>query len=293
MWRDLRYFFQISRPLNVFITFLAFVVACWLAQGSLYFLLYPTFWGTAFTIVGIAATGYWINDVYDFRIDRINKPHKVVVNAILSVKKVLTVYFLGNLVILGFSALYLGAINGLLHITFINFLTVLLLFVYASYFKRIGVIGNLSISFLIALVLILAYYLTGMMNMSLMWAIVFSFEITFIREITKDVQDIKGDLAYNLRTLPIQIGIEGTKRVLGALYVSFLVTCYLPFIFYYYRQDGYIWSYLISSIILVQLPTIWIAILMARSKEPEDFGRQSSYLKYVMLTGMITLFFLG
>ena len=50
------------------------------------------FWATLLTIAGIAATGYWINDVYDFRIDRINKPNRTIVNAILSVKKVMTIY---------------------------------------------------------------------------------------------------------------------------------------------------------------------------------------------------------
>ena len=137
MWQNLRHFWRISRPLNVCISLMAFGISCFLAQNrELDFLLDPLFWGTALTIGVIAATGYWINDVHDYRIDRINKPHKMVVNAILSVKKVLTVYFLVNIGILLFSFGYLGWAQEKFHITFINFVSVILLFIYASYLKR-------------------------------------------------------------------------------------------------------------------------------------------------------------
>ena len=292
MWRDLRHFIQISRPINVTISFVAFIVACFLATRDLEFVYSLSFWGTALTIVVIAATGYWINDVYDFRIDRINNPDKAIVNAMLSTKKVLTAYFVINLLILGFSFLVIGIYGGRPQITFINFLSVLLLYVYASYLKRTGVAGNLTISFLIALVLILAYYLTHKLNMALIWSIIFAFEITLIREITKDVEDIKGDLAFKLKTLPIQIGIKATKRILIILYVVFLLSTYMPFIYYAYWKADWNIMYLILSGAIVQIPTIWILRLLIKSSNPKELGEHSGYLKYVMLTGMITLFFL-
>ncbi|MEO0896012.1 MAG: geranylgeranylglycerol-phosphate geranylgeranyltransferase [Bacteroidota bacterium] len=292
MWHDIKAFFLISRPTNVVISFIAFGVACFLATGTLDFLQTMEFWGTATTITIIAATGYWINDVYDFRIDRINKPDKAVVNAILSVKKVLTVYFIVNMCILGFSFLFLGVLHGKPNITFINFVSVLLLFIYASWLKRTGVAGNLVIAFLIALVLILAYYLTGQINMALVWAIVFSFEITLIREITKDVQDIKGDLAFQVKTLVIQVGLHRTKNILLILYIVFLLSTYLPFFYYYILYEKVLWIYLGLSILIVQGPTLYVILMMWKEETPEAFGKQSSLLKYVMLTGMITLFFM-
>jgi 4-hydroxybenzoate polyprenyltransferase len=293
MLRDLKYFFLISRPANVAISLLAFGVACLFVNDYTFiFLTHSKFWYTAATIVVIAATGYWINDVYDFRIDRINKPRKTVVNAILSVKKVLTVYFVANFLILAFSTFFLGYQNQEVAITFINFLSVVLLFVYASYLKRVSVGGNLVISFLIALVLILAYYLYDRINMPLIWAIVFAFEITFIREITKDVQDIKGDLKYKLHTLPIALGVKHTKSVLLILYIIFLISCYLPFAFGYFMEGEILWPYLLSTVILVQIPTFYLVYLLGKAKEPDDFKSQSNYLKLLMLTGIITLFFI-
>ncbi|MDX2248996.1 MAG: geranylgeranylglycerol-phosphate geranylgeranyltransferase [Bacteroidia bacterium] len=293
MWRDFTYFFLISRPVNVLISLVAFSVACFLvAPHPLNFFFDAKYWAASFTIAVIAATGYWINDVYDFRIDRINKPGRTVVNALLSVKKVLTIYFLINGLVLLFSLGYLGFYLGNFAVTFINFLSVFLLFFYASYFKRVSVAGNLVISFLIALVLILASYLYENLNMALIWTIVFAFEITFIREITKDIEDIEGDLTYGLNTLPIQMGISFTTKILMLLYGVFLVSCYLPFFYVLFLKEETNWLYLLLSIGLVQIPTVWLMALLSKSTKSEEFGRQSRYLKLLMLSGIITLFFL-
>ncbi|MEL6671989.1 MAG: geranylgeranylglycerol-phosphate geranylgeranyltransferase [Bacteroidota bacterium] len=295
MFRDARYFLLISRPINVAISLLTFGVSCFIAtQHQFEFLQDARFWATALTIVVIAATGYWINDVYDFRIDRINKPGKTVVNAILSVKKVLTVYFICIGLILLFSAYFLAWRHQLYHISFINGLSVVLLFMYASILKGRGIPGNLTIAFLIALVIILAGFLYQfhLETLPLVWTIIFAFEITLIREITKDVEDIRGDLQFKLQTLPIQIGIRRTKYVLLVLLVIFFFSTYLPLAYHFLRHGVWIWPYLLASALLVQVPSVWLFFQLKKAVRPEDFGQISRYLKYLMLCGIVTLFFL-
>ncbi|MEM7511737.1 MAG: UbiA family prenyltransferase [Bacteroidota bacterium] len=293
MLRDLKYFFLISRPVNVLISFISFGLACFIASSRhVHFISHEMFWATSLMIVLIAATGYWINDIYDFKIDRINRPDRTVVNAILSVKKVLTGYIIGISIILLFSVLFIGYYKRHPEITLINILSVGLLFVYASFLKKVGVVGNFVIGLLIILVVLLGGYLYGI-NFTLMWMMAFAFQITLIREITKDVQDIKGDLAYKLRTLPIQIGMEATKQVLLILYILFLISCLLPVIIKLVRTGEWLFPYLVSSVLLVQVPTIWLIQKMMRAKEPEDFAYQSGFLKLLMLSGIITLFFLN
>ena len=293
MLRDLKYFFLISRPANVLISFISFGLACFIASSRhLSFFSHEMFWATSLMIILIAATGYWINDIYDFKIDRINRPDRTVVNAILSVKKVLTGYIIGISIILLFSVIFIGYYKRHPEITLINILSVGLLFVYASFLKKVGVVGNFVIGLLIILVVLLGGYLYGI-NFTLMWMMAFAFQITLIREITKDVQDIKGDLAYKLRTLPIQIGMEATKRVLLILYVLFLISCLLPVIIKLVRTGEWLFPYLISSLLLVQIPTIWLMQKMMKAKEPEEFAYQSGFLKLLMLSGIITLFFLN
>lgn len=298
MLKDIRHFFWLSRPLNVLISLLAYTLACYIAAYKSYGFLfdpdyYPQFWATAFTIASIAATGYWINDVYDFRIDRLNKPKHTIVNAMLSAKKVLTVYFVCTVLIAVFSLGYLAWYKGEYQISVINILSISLLFFYASSLKRISVIGNLVISFLVSLVIILGGYVWNTINTELIYTAAFAFLITLLREITKDIEDIRGDLAYNLQTLPIQIGIRETKRVLWVLYTVFILACYVPFVVEWVVKDTILWAYLISSILLVQLPIGYVLLLLRKAHIPAEFGMQSRYLKYLMFTGMVTMLFLG
>ncbi len=292
MLKDFKYFWVISRPLNVLISLMAFGVSCFIANDHIStFFVDPGFWGVTLTIAIIAATGYWINDVYDFRIDRINKPHRTVVNAKLSVKKVLTVYFVINGLIILFSIWFFSFYRSDYQITFINITSIFLLFWYASHLKRTSVAGNLLIAFLTALVILLAGYLYKL-NIPLFWTIVFAFQITFIREITKDVEDIKGDLAYQLKTLPILIGIRNTRYILLVLYLIFIISCNLPLVYYYLRVEVFLWRYLLISILLVQLPMMYLLHLLVQSSFPSDFAIQSRYLKYIMIAGIITVMLL-
>lgn len=292
MLKDLTYFFTISRPPNIFISLVAFGASCYIATSHQFsFLQDFHFWGALLTIVIIAATGYWINDVYDFRIDRINKPHRAIINAKLSVKKVLTAYIIVNFAISLFSLVNFSLLDDLYQISFINITSIILLFWYASYLKRTGAAGNLLIAFLIALVVLLAGYLYHI-NMPLIWTLVFAFQITLIREITKDVEDIKGDLAFQLHTLPIQIGIRNTKRILSILYVLFILSCNLPLLYYYLREGQFLWQYLGISLLLVQAPMFYLFYLLSRSTFPSDFSVQSRYLKYIMLSGILSILLL-
>ena len=289
MLKDITYFWSISRPLNILISLVAFGVSCFIATDRQFYFFHDLdFWGLLVTIAVIAATGYWINDVYDFRIDRINKPQKAIVNAKLSVKKVMTAY-IGVIFFTGtFSLLFFSVFHQLYQVSFINIISIALLFWYASYLKRTGVAGNLLIAFLIALVVLLAGYLYNI-NVPLIWTLVFAFQITFIREITKDVQDIKGDLAFQLHTLPIQVGIRRTRNILFLLYLIFLISCNLPLAYYQVKEGIFLWKYLAISLVLVQAPMLYLLWMLSRSTFPSDFARQSTYLKYVMIGGILSV----
>ncbi len=292
MLRDFKYFFLLSRPLNVGISMLAFFLACLVANDhALYFVKDLGFWLGSLVIGGIAAAGYWINDVFDFRIDRINKPSRTIVNALLSVKKVVTVYIVVNVGLLALSAWFMGFGFHQFEFTFINLFSVILLFWYASYLKRVGLPGNMAIALLVALVIILAGYLYRI-NMALVWMVMFAFEITLIREIIKDIEDIRGDLRFNLQTLPIQIGIRQTKWVVSVLFFLFLLSCYLPAIYRMATAGEFLWQYLWISMGLVQAPSLFLMNMLARATSASDFGVLSKNLKYLMISGMATILFL-
>ncbi|MEM0996935.1 MAG: geranylgeranylglycerol-phosphate geranylgeranyltransferase [Bacteroidota bacterium] len=285
--KDIVYFYHLSRPLNVMITLLAFSLSAFLGLNrSFSFLSDATFWCGGLCLVLIAATGYWVNDAYDFKIDRLNKPRKVIVNAHLSRKKVLTGYFTAVLLTLVFSFFTLD-----LALTTINFASATLLFAYAALLKRTTVVGNLVIAALTALVVYYAAVMYGL-NLALIWTIAFAFEVTFIREVVKDVEDINGDLQFHLQTLPIRIGIRATKRVLLFSYLAFLLSCYGPVISELVLKSHFNWRYLIASLILVQIPTLYLIQQLRQAQQPADFTRQSQWLKILIFLGMTSILFL-
>lgn len=282
------HFILLSRPFNVLITLLAFLLACFLSSGkSPDFLANPQTWYASLCLMVITATGYWVNDIYDYKIDRINKPDRVIVSMHLSVKKVFTAYFVAIGLVLAFSWFFLDAKI----LTVINAIAIGMLFVYASWLKRTSVVGNLLIAALTGLVIYYAAILF-VARMPVMWMILFAFEITFLRELTKDVEDIRGDLSYHLQTFPIRVGIRITRWVLMGSYILFLLSCYLPFIWEWGYAGNYNWMYLSISIGFVQLPCLYLMRLVLKSKEPEDFTFQSKLLKWVIFPGMISVFFL-
>lgn len=285
--KDIRYFFLLSRPLNVLITLLAFTLAAFIAKGDLQACVQdPQFWYGCVCLTVISATGYWVNDVFDFKIDRENKPRKVIVNAHLSVKKVFTAYLAAVVLVLGFSFWYQPiTLFGL------NAGAIGLLFLYAWLLKRTTVVGNIVIALLTALVV---YYAAVMYvpRTAVMWMIMFAFEVTFIREVIKDIEDIKGDLKFKLQTLPIRIGIQATKQVVLVCYIVFILSCYAPLAEGLVRMHTFNWPYLLASLLLVQVPSVVLLSKLRKTFEPEDFGWQSRMLKVLILAGMLTVLLL-
>jgi 4-hydroxybenzoate polyprenyltransferase len=285
--KEIYYFFLLSRPLNLLITLVAFALSVHIATGDLRQGLEDRqFWFACICLTVITATGYWVNDAFDFKIDRENRPLTVIVNARLSVKKVLTAYFIAVMMVLGLSALIQPPV-----FMAVNASAVVLLFLYAWFLKRTTVVGNIVIALLTALVV---YYaaLLYVPRTALMWTIMFAFEVTFIREVIKDMEDIKGDLQFNLQTLPIRIGIQGAKSVIYMSYVLFLLSCYLPILEAILRHQPLNLPYLIASILLVQIPAIYLIFRLRSVDRSNGFRVQSQMLKGLIFSGMVTILFL-
>ena len=285
--KDIWYFLRLSRPVNVLITLVSLLVAAHISSEFQFkFLSDLDFWLAVFPVLAVTATGYWINDVFDFRIDRINKPDKLIVSTHLSRKKVVTAYIVAHILLVGYIVVFLP-----LEAILLNVFAAALLFFYAFYFKRVSVAGNLMIALLTCLVILypgLFYAFTW----PLLWAGIFAFEITFAREVVKDMEDIRGDVRHGLQTLPIRIGLRSTKIVLGVFYLFFLFTCYLPIVEQYFWDGFFNLGYLIASILLVQLPVIYLLIKLRKSKRPEDFSSQSLILKLLIFAGIVALLLL-
>jgi 4-hydroxybenzoate polyprenyltransferase len=236
----------------------------------------PTIWLLSFSTVCIAAAGYIINDYFDIKIDLINKPDRVVIGRYLKRRVAMGAHQVLNLI---------GCLIGLYLSKWVflaDVVSVSLLWFYSAQFKRQPVIGNVVISLLTALSLIvLAVYYRQNADMLLIYAL-FSFGISLVREIIKDMQDIRGDARFGCRTLPIVWGLRRTKYLLYVLIGSFIVTMFLIADSLGNRHLGYIFLFLL-------LPITWLTYRLVFADTRRDFGYLSNLCKLIMLLGVISM----
>jgi 4-hydroxybenzoate polyprenyltransferase len=236
----------------------------------------PSMFILSLSTVCIAAAGYIINDYFDIKIDIVNKPERVVVGRYLKRRWAIGAHQVLNV---------LGAVMGFFvshWIFLINVFSITLLWFYSERYKRLPFIGNFIVALLTGMtLLILTVQYPANRHLVMIYAI-FSFFITMIREIVKDMEDIKGDEAHGCRTLPIVWGIRKTKTFLYFWIGLFIITLF--------SMASTLHNFvLLSLFILLLLPISFLTYTLIRSDTRRDFRRLSNLCKIIMLLGLLTM----
>ncbi len=246
--------------------------------------------------VFLAAAGNVINDFFDVKADRINKPNKVLVGNKISGKVVLVLYFILNFFGV-ISGLVLSYISNKISYGLIFIIISLVLFLYSKSLKRMAFVGNITVSFFIVLSIYLVYIFSSIhfsdfnqnnfkRNVFLTYA-GFAFLFTLIREIVKDIEDVNGDIAMKMNTIPILIGRKRTQNLL--FYVSFI-----PFILIILLTsivNNIILS--VYSIVMLILPLSYFTYHIRDVKSKKELHKLSMLLKLIMLFGIFSILILA
>ena len=104
-----------------------------------------------FSVVLVAAGGYLINDYFDLKIDRINKPERIIVGRYIKRRVAIVLHWVIHALglILGF---YISFKIGLWQLCFIHIFWILSMWFYSTEFKRQLIVGNIIIALCLALV---------------------------------------------------------------------------------------------------------------------------------------------
>lgn len=245
----------------------------------------------------LAAAGNIINDIYDIETDSINKPNKVIIGKHISEKLAYNLFFTLNIIGIGLG-FYLSHSVGKSSFFSIFVIISLALYVYASYLKGTVLFGNLLISFLVGMSIIIVGIfdlLPAIIPQNRVTQItffkividyaVFAFLINLVREIIKDIQDVDGDYKAGMNTLPIVLGRERANKIafivsmipIGAV-IYFMVT-------YLYKQQIAIGYFLVFVI----APLIYVTIKIFGAEHQKHYQHISIVYKVVMLLGIFSL----
>lgn len=256
--------------------------------------------------VFIAAGGYVINNYYDVRIDKINRPEKIIVTKFITKPKTLLLHQILTASGLVFG-LALSHIYKSYALTAIFILTPALLWYYSANLKRKLFIGNVLISLLAGLsVLIISITeidvlkklpeiknLTGdCYSMIYGWTAgfsVFSVLLTFAREIIKDMEDIAGDAAFGCRSVPIVLGIKKTKIILIVIILITISLLIFSGKFLIDLKNYYSTAYIIFFLVI---PLVILTLYVNIATQSQQYKFAAGFLKIIMISGVLyTLIF--
>ncbi|MCF6403672.1 geranylgeranylglycerol-phosphate geranylgeranyltransferase [Chitinophaga filiformis] len=265
-------------------------------------LSWPSFFLLSLSTVLIAAAGNIINDYFDINIDIINKPEKMVLDKIINRRWAMAWHTIFNMA--GVSIGFIVAWQiGQIYLGLTQVVCSLILWFYSTSFKRQILIGNVLISLLTALaVVVVGFYekqiyesfeaIMSPAGRKLIQIIgvyaLFAFVISLVREIVKDLEDMLGDAKDGCRTIPIVWGVEAAKRICYMLLLALQILIVLVEI-----RIGFIgwWPAIIYLAVFVQAPAFYIYTLLKKAHLPEHYHKVSSLVKWLMLTGILSMIF--
>ncbi len=273
-------YLKIIRPANFL-----FVGLC-VFLGALYpdYVLKTEIWKLLSAVLSgmfIAAAGYTVNDYYDIEIDKINKPGRVLPSGGMSRRKALLygiILFTGGIILSYFT----GSVICLL----IAFINSVFLFLYARFFKREFIIGNILVAYASASCFLYGGIANGNIHNSLIIGY-FAFFYTLLREIVKDLEDKDGDRESGAST----VAIKWDKRKVVNLCLL-PVSAIIVFTAYLYLKQNLTNSLFILLMFFVILPLLVFYQVLASHDKIIIYNKISQLMKLDMFI-LLIIFSLG
>lgn len=258
----------------------------------------------------IAAAGYIINDYFDTKADRINRPERVVVGRSIPRRGAMVLHFVLNPIALVL-AFYLCYRAGHWQLISIQLFSIIALWFYSTHLKKQLLSGNILIAFLAALVPIttgvfefisdsfftiekINRYLPGRGNRLLTTGAflvvgysLFAFLSNLIREIIKDTEDMEGDAAHGCRTLPVVIGEKATRYISMCLTLLMIILLALVQQILFMHHFTILFWYILAA---VQLPLAVLLAILWNAAQKSDYSRASLVCKILVITGVLSMF---
>ena len=272
--------FSIVRGYNILVIIIAqyltsiFILAPDLPLGKVIF--DPNLLVIVIATAGVIAAGYIINNFYDKEKDLINRPQKTMLDRLVSQQTRLTGYF-----ILNFLSVILAS--------YVSFKAVMFfagyvfgIWIYSHKLKKYPIIGNIVASLLAITPFFAVFIYYRNFDEVIFVHASFLVLILMIREMTKDLENLKGDLVQNYKTIPVVYGESTSKHIITTL----TVFCGLPiYLLLAYYEVGYMFIYFYVSIflLLIFLIGLW------KSKGKIQYIWLHNILKLIIVLGAFSI----
>ena len=222
------------------------------------------------------ASGYIINNFYDSEKDLINRPNKSMLDRLVSQNTKLSIYFTLNFLAVIFAS-------------YVSFRAVIFfaLYIFAIWFyshklKKMPITGNLVSAILTVTPFFAIFIYYKNFELVVFMHALFLFMLVSMRELTKDLENIKGDFALNYRTVPVVYGENIAKYLLtGAATVTIAASVILVYNF----EIGRMYYFFYASVILL----IIYGLLLWKSNTKTHYLLLHNILKFIIVAGVFSI----
>ncbi|MFK8058940.1 MAG: geranylgeranylglycerol-phosphate geranylgeranyltransferase [Polaribacter sp.] len=229
--------------------------------------------------VCVVASGYIINNFYDVKVDRINRPLKSGIDNYVRQSTKLKIYFALN-----FAGFLFGLIvswrAGLFFAGYI-----FAIWFYSHKLKKYPLTGLMSATVLTILPFFAIFIYFKNFSKIIFVHAIFLFLVIMVRELIKDLQNMKGAIVNNYDTFPIVYGEKKTKQ----LSVFLLILTLFPIVVLFsYKGLSYMRYYFYFSMIVL----IFLGFYLWKSSERNQYIKIHNILKILLLIGVLSLVFI-
>lgn len=225
------------------------------------------------------AAGYIINNFYDSEKDLINRPRKTMLDRLVSQNTKLSIYFILNLL-------------AVLAASYVSFRAVLFysiyifgIWLYSHKLKKIPFLGNLVAAILAITPFFVTFIYYGNLAPVIFVHGSFLFLVIAMREMVKDLENLKGDLVQNYRTIPVLFGIKTSKWFLTLL-AGFTIIPIFFLINYFALGDMCYYFYGSVLLLLIFLVILW------QSRAKTHYLILHNILKFIIVAGVFCIILL-
>lgn len=230
--------------------------------------------------------GNTINDVFDYKIDEINKPNRPIPSGRISLKNARNYSYLlfAIGIVLSFVIDYM--INSIWP-SVIVVPAVVIMYLYARNLKAMPLIGNITVATLTGFCFVIAGTVIACATSSLrilfisIYLGLFALFMTLAREIVKDMEDIEGDKLEGARTFPILYGKRISSIISIILIVVTTLMCPVLYIFGIFNL-----FYMIVMIVPICM-FLYCAYSLKLNPPEEVCAKVSKNLKIAMLISFV------
>lgn len=236
----------------------------------------PNLFFLVLSTASIVAAGYIINNFYDSEKDLINRPQKTMLDRFVSQRTKLSVYFILNL-----AGIFFASYVSFRAVVFFS-IYIFVIWFYSHRLKKILFVNNLVASVLTITPFFAVFVYYKNFETVIFVHATFLYLMIVMRELVKDLENMKGDLVQGYRTIPIVYGERLSKSLLTGLAGISLVPVYLLVTYFEIGQMD-IFFYGVFFLLFIFLLFLYF------SKAKWQFLLLHNLLKFIIVAGVFSI----